>query len=78
MDWCEDQETLDTGIARPGTGSVLQCPVCGSDVPSSRQKSLVALSMINQPEAEVVVCHCPESHRFVASFKRLRRNARSA
>lgn len=69
MDRCEDQETLETEIARPGTDRVLKCPVCGCEVPSSRQKLLVALSMINEPGAGVVVCHCPKSHRFVASLK---------
>ena len=73
MDWCKDQETHEVEIARLGTGDVLKCPVCGSDVPSSQQKLLVALSMINEPEAEVLVCHCPQSHRFVASFRRLRK-----
>jgi hypothetical protein len=78
MDCCKDQETPDIGIADPCTGNVLTCPVCGCDVPSSQQKLLVAFSMMNEPEAEVVVCHCPESHRFVASFKRLRGKACSA
>jgi len=73
MDGCKDQETIDIGVADPVAVNVLKCPVCGCDVPLSRQKLLVALSMINQPEAEILVCHCPESHRFVASFKGLRR-----
>lgn len=74
MDRCKGQEIPDIGVADQGTANVLQCPVCGCDVPSSRQKLLVALSMVNEPDVGIVVCHCPENHRFVASFKRLRGN----
>ena len=78
MDGREDQETPGTGIAHPGTDNVLKCPVCGCEIPSSQQKLLVALSMINDPETQIVVCHCPESHRFVASLKKTAKKARSA
>lgn len=55
-----------------------KCPVCGCDVPPSRQKLVVAPSMTNEAVTGVVVCHCPENHRFVVSPKDTARKARSA
>jgi hypothetical protein len=49
---------------------VLKCPVFGCDVAPSKQELLVAPSSAKESEAQFVVCHCPESHRFVASIKR--------
>jgi hypothetical protein len=58
--------------------NVLTCPVCGCDVLPSRQKLVVAPSMISKAVTEVVVCHCPENHRFVVSPKEAARKAHSA
>lgn len=58
--------------------NVLKCPVCGCDVLPSRQKLVVAPSMTNEAVTEVVVCHCPENHRFVVSPKDTARKAHSA
>jgi hypothetical protein len=58
--------------------NVLKCPLCGCDVPPSRQRLVVAPSMTNEAVAEVVVCHCPENHRFVVSPKDTARKAHSA
>ena len=54
---------------------VLKCPICGRDVISRQLKLLVAASMRNESQAETVVCHCPDSHRFVASLKQVEREA---
>jgi len=58
--------------------NVLKCPVCGCDVLTSRQNLVVARSMTNEAVSEVVVCHCPENHRFVVSPKDTSRKAHSA
>ena len=58
--------------------NVLKCPVCGSDVLTSRQNLVVARSMTNEAVSEVVVCHCPENHRFVVSPKDTVRKAHCA
>jgi hypothetical protein len=58
--------------------NVLKCPVCGSDVLTSRQKLVVVPSMTNETVTEVVVCHCPENHRFVVSPKDTVRKAHCA
>ena len=58
--------------------NVLKCPVCGCDVLTSRQNLVVARSMTNEAVSEVVVCHCPENHRFVVSPKDTARKAHSA
>jgi hypothetical protein len=59
--------------------NVLKCPLCGCDVPPSRQKLIVAPSTTNEAvTAEVVVCHCPENHRFVVSLKDTARKAHHA
>jgi hypothetical protein len=57
---------------------VLKCPLCGCEVPASRQKLVVASSMTNEAVTEVVVCHCPDNHRFVVSPKDTARKAHSA
>jgi hypothetical protein len=57
--------------------NVLKCPVCGCDVLTSRQNLVVARSMTNEAVSEVVVCHCPENHRFVVSPKDTVRKAHS-
>jgi hypothetical protein len=57
---------------------VLTCPVCGCDVLPNRQKLVVAPSMTNEAVTEVVVCHCPENHRFLVSPKDTARKAHSA
>jgi hypothetical protein len=48
---------------------VLKCPVCGRDVLSRQLELLVSASLTNHAPADTVVCHCPDSHRFVASLK---------
>jgi len=58
--------------------NVLKCPVCDCDVLLSQQESLVAPSMTNELEAGVIVCYCPESHRFVTSLKKILSKASSA
>jgi hypothetical protein len=58
--------------------NVLKCPLCGCDVPPSRQKLVIAPSMTNEAVTEVVVCHCPDNHRFVVSPKDTARQAHSA
>ena len=46
------------------------CPVCGCKaVDSSQQKTLSTQQSMGECGAEVVVCHCAESHRFVVSSK---------
>ncbi len=60
------------------TANVLKCPICGCDVALSRRKLVVVPSMTNEAVTEVVVCHCPENHRFVVSTKDTTRKAHSA
>lgn len=52
---------------------VFKCPVCGRDVLSRQLKLLVSTSLKTESQAETVVCHCPDNHRFVASLKHLER-----
>ena len=48
---------------------VLKCPVCGCEAADlSQQQPLAAPQSVDKSEAEVVVCHCIESHRFVVSL----------
>ena len=54
---------------------VLKCPICGRDVLSRQLKLLVSASLKSASQAETVVCHCPDSHRFVASLKQFEREA---
>ena len=54
---------------------VLKCPVCGRHVLSRQLELLVSTSLTNLPQADIVVCHCPDSHRFVASLKHIKREA---
>ncbi len=56
----------------------LKCPVCGLDVVSSQLQLLIAKAMDNHGNAETVVCHCPDNHRFVASLKDANAKASSA
>ena len=51
-------------------GDLLKCPVCDCEVPLSQQELLFAPA--DQPEPEIVVCHCPENHRFVVSSKAMK------
>ena len=45
---------------------VLRCPVCGCEAADlSQQKPLAAPQPVDKSDAEVVICHCIESHRFV-------------
>ena len=52
---------------------VFKCPVCGRDVLSRQLKLLVSDSLKNESQADTVVCHCPDNHRFVASLKHIER-----
>jgi hypothetical protein len=47
--------------------SVPRCPVCGCDADSSQQETLAAPQSVDKSDAEIVICHCIQSHRFVVS-----------
>jgi hypothetical protein len=48
---------------------VPRCPVCGCDAADlSQQESLAAPPSMDKSDAEVVICHCMQSHRFVVSL----------
>jgi hypothetical protein len=48
---------------------VLRCPLCGCEALDFTQpKTLAALQSLDKSDAEVVICHCMESHRFVVSL----------
>lgn len=48
---------------------VPRCPVCGCDADDlSQQETLVAPPSMDKPDAELVICHCTQSHRFVVSL----------
>jgi hypothetical protein len=49
--------------------SVLRCPVCGCEVAVSQQETDADARSLEKSDAEIVVCHCVESHRFVVSLK---------
>ena len=47
----------------------LRCPLCGCEVLDLIQpKTLAAPQSMDKSDAEVVSCHCTESHRFVVSL----------
>jgi hypothetical protein len=47
---------------------VPRCPVCGCDAADlSQQETLAAPQSMDKPDAEFVICHCIQSHRFVVS-----------
>ena len=48
---------------------VPRCLVCGCDADDlSQQETLAALQAKDKSDAEVVICHCIQSHRFVVSL----------
>jgi hypothetical protein len=48
---------------------VPRCPVCGCDAADlTQQETLAAPRSMDQSDAEVVICHCMQSHRFVVSL----------
>ena len=50
---------------------VLKCPVCGSDAVDLDQQetsSASARGWVTQSDANIVVCHCAMSHRFLVSL----------
>jgi hypothetical protein len=47
---------------------VPRCPVCGCDADSSQLETLAALQSMDKSDAEFVICHCIQSHRFVVSL----------
>ena len=48
---------------------VPRCPVCGHEaVDLSQQETHSAQQSMDKSDAEVVICHCKESHRFVVSL----------
>jgi hypothetical protein len=49
--------------------SVLRCPVCGGEAAVSPQETDAHARSLEKPDAEIVVCHCVQSHRFVVSLK---------
>ena len=50
--------------------AVLKCPICGRDAFNSQQyQAAEALAAQDQLAADLVVCHCVQSHRFVVSPK---------
>lgn len=49
---------------------VPRCPVCGSEAVDSSQQDTHSVSQtMNESSAKIVICHCSEKHRFVASLK---------
>jgi hypothetical protein len=47
---------------------VPRCPVCGCDAGElSQRETRAAPQPMDKPDAEVVICHCTQSHRFVVS-----------
>ena len=47
---------------------VPRCPICGYEaVDLSQQATHSASQSMGNSDAEVVICHCKESHRFVVS-----------
>ena len=52
------------------------CPVCGREaVDVNQQKAHSTGQFAGKLDAEVVVCHCAESHRFVVAQKDRRASA---
>ncbi len=48
---------------------VPRCPVCGSEADDlSQRETRAALQSMDKPDAELVICHCTQSHRFVVSL----------
>ena len=47
---------------------VPRCPVCGCDADSRQQEPLAAPQSMDKSDAEVVICHCIQSHRFVIAM----------
>jgi hypothetical protein len=48
---------------------VLRCPICGCEASDlSQLQTLAAPQSVDESDAEVVICHCMESHRFLVSL----------
>jgi hypothetical protein len=48
---------------------VPRCPVCGCGTADlSQQETLAVSQSMNKSDAEIVICHCLQSHRFVVSL----------
>ena len=47
---------------------VPRCPVCGCEADSSQRETFAAPQSLEESDAEVVICHCIQSHRFVISL----------
>jgi hypothetical protein len=49
---------------------VPRCPVCGGEAADlSEQEMDAAARSVEKSHAELMVCHCVESHRFVVSVE---------